>query len=502
MAAIANDGSAVIQREVAAGARRAETAAEAAAVYEIERTAEVVAGGGYGKVALQFPDELLADSTLVAGELQRRVGAARVFILADTSYGSCCVDEVAAEHYGADLVVHYGRTCLSLTSRVPVFYVFGRMGLDVNDCADKAQRALAGRNVLLVCDVPYAHALPDLAAAMRACAEPAFGHVVASTIGVLDRPYVPGDQQAAAIRPGRTWELAAGTAIGDYAILYVGEESLTLTNVMVTERSAAVFSYSAETGVLREESHMVNRHLGRRYAMVHKARDADVVGVLVGTLAAARYLRVVEALKEMLRRRGKKYYVFVVGKLNVAKLANFPEIQAFVLVACPENTLVDSRDYYQPIVTPYEMLLALSRSRDWTGDYVTDFHALLDEIAALSDDDNGDDGEGSDADAPHFSLVTGALKQSRKYHQAPSGAGGDETALVAAGVSDLSVRDRNTEIARYMGSAGAEFLLARSFRGLGHDGDQSAQEPMLAVDGLSGIARGYSHERERAAGKE
>ena len=35
------------------------------------------------------------------------------YILADTTYGSCCVDEVAAEHVGADLIVHYGRTCLS-----------------------------------------------------------------------------------------------------------------------------------------------------------------------------------------------------------------------------------------------------------------------------------------------------------------------------------------------------------------------------------------------------
>lgn len=26
---------------------------------------------------------------------------------------SCCVDEVAAEHINADVVVHYGRACLS-----------------------------------------------------------------------------------------------------------------------------------------------------------------------------------------------------------------------------------------------------------------------------------------------------------------------------------------------------------------------------------------------------
>lgn len=30
-----------------------------------------------------------------------------------TSLISCCVDEVAAQHVDADLIVHYGHTCLS-----------------------------------------------------------------------------------------------------------------------------------------------------------------------------------------------------------------------------------------------------------------------------------------------------------------------------------------------------------------------------------------------------
>ncbi|KAJ2797209.1 Diphthamide biosynthesis protein 2 [Coemansia helicoidea] len=265
---------------------------------------------------------------------------------------------------------------------------------------------------------------------------------------------------------------------------------------MVTQRSAAVFTYDPRTQQAREETRAVNRHVNRRYFLVQKARDADVVGILVGTLAATRYLRVVEALKELLRRRAKKYYVFVVGKLNVAKLANFPEIQAFVLVACPENSLVDSRDFFQPLVTPYEMLLALSRTREWSGDYVTDFHAFLDEADCEPPTDGSEDD-----DVPHFSLVTGTLKQSRRYNNprhASAGAASQDTALVA-GVQDLSLRSKNTEVARYLGSAGAEHLLARSFRGLGHDDDaEEDPEPMLAVDGLSGIARGYDHEKSDA----
>ena len=72
-----------------------------------------------------------------------------------------------------------------------------------------------------------------------------------------------------------------------------------------------------------------------------------------------RYLELIEYMKQIITRAGKKYYTIVVGKLNIAKLANFSEIDIFVLVAGPENSLIDGRDYYQPIVTPFELEIAL-----------------------------------------------------------------------------------------------------------------------------------------------
>jgi diphthamide biosynthesis protein 2 len=64
-------------------------------------------------------------------------------------------------------------------------------------------------------------------------------------------------------------------------------------------------------------------------------------------------------MKQIITAAGKKFYTIVVGKLNVPKLANFSEIDLFVLIAGPENTLMDSRDYFKPIVTPFEVEIAL-----------------------------------------------------------------------------------------------------------------------------------------------
>ncbi|KAJ2160628.1 Diphthamide biosynthesis protein 2 [Coemansia sp. RSA 552] len=478
--AVDNDGSAVIQRELdLVDEARAPVAPEdAVEVYEVCRTAQVIQQGSYERVALQFPDEQLADSTLVAGLLREQVPGTQVFILADTSYGSCCVDEVAAEHYDADLVVHYGRTCLSLTTRLPVFYVLGREPVDAVDCAAQLRaQGLGADNVLVVGDVSCEHALDQVARELQ----PAVGgRVAVGRVDVQGRVYVPGD----AVRPGRVWDLG-GVPISEYTLLFVGSGGLALTNLLVTQRCAAAFSYEPRTRRLAAETRAMSRHVARRYFMVQKARDADVVGIVVGTLAAQRYLGVVEALKAVLRRAGRKYYVFVVGKLNVAKLANFPEIEAYVLVACPENSLVDSREFFQPVVTPHELLLALARDTEWSGNYITDFHGFLDAQALV-------DVEGSDE--PHFSMVTGQLKHSRRYHAPGTSVAGSADAVT--GSAAVATQPAGTEIAQYMGSAAAEYLLTRAFRGLGHDGsDDSEAEPMAAVEGLSGIARGYTYEK-------
>jgi len=107
--------------------------------YEISRCVDVINRRDFQKIALQFPDMLLVDSAAVASMLERDTGK-KVFVLADTSYGSCCVDEVAAEHVEADLIIHYGRACLSQTRRLPVLYVFGKWPVDVQSCMEQFQQ--------------------------------------------------------------------------------------------------------------------------------------------------------------------------------------------------------------------------------------------------------------------------------------------------------------------------------------------------------------------------
>ena len=96
-------------------------------------------------------------------------------------------------------------------------------------------------------------------------------------------------------------------------------------------------------------------------------------------------------------------------------------IEVFVLVACPETSLVDSRDFLQPIVTPYEFELACSRGVEWAGKLVTDFQELL---ITSSDgvDDGGGGGEQEEEDGEgDVSLITGKVRSSVRSQEPVSG---------------------------------------------------------------------------------
>jgi len=87
--------------------------------------------------------------------------------------------------------------------------------------------------------------------------------------------------------------------------------------------------------------------------------SADVFGLIVGNVGLKSSKPLLEQLRKELRKAKKKSYTLSVGRLNPAKLANFETIECFVLVGCAEGGVVDSKDFYRPIVTPWELLLAL-----------------------------------------------------------------------------------------------------------------------------------------------
>ncbi|KAF9267126.1 diphthamide biosynthesis protein [Marasmius fiardii PR-910] len=458
--------------------------------YEIDRTAKAIEDGDYRRTALQFPDELLHDSVTIFSKLKRKIGSHReLYVLADTSYGRQALVIVAAQHVDADAMVHYGYACMSQTYRLPVFYVFGKRALNVDDCINKFFDVLSShehenslrKTVVLRHDVVYAHLAENVLDKLRNRAEPLGVNIIYSK--VPDK-LMPTDQTSRSQPLHESRRISEDHAL-KCTILYVGEESLGLTNLLMTHSDCDVFSYSPSQKICELQSTRTNKMLMRRYAVVQKARDADVFGILVGTLGVASYLPLIKHLRAKLSTARKKAYTISVGKLNPAKLANFMEIECFILVACPENSLIDAKEFYRPIVTPYELEVALQPETQWTGRYVFDFEKLLAENTSTTEGENHSDektSDNEDDDRPMFSLVTGKYRHARRFGGSIEPDNDTSSALV-------SRKNQNGTLIKVSDDAAGQFLQSRSFQGLEMRLGEDA--PSVLEQGRSGIARGY-----------
>ncbi|XP_068262829.1 2-(3-amino-3-carboxypropyl)histidine synthase subunit 2 [Nyctibius grandis] len=469
--AFSSDGEAALRRQL--GPAVAAPRGDLDGFYEMGRAAAFVRGGGFRKVALQFPDELLADAAAVAARMEAVTGA-EMYVLGDTTYGSCCVDEVAAEHAAAEAVLHYGPACLSPCRKLPVLHIFGQQPLDIERCAEAFRELYPDRqsHVVVLSDVIYAHAMGELE--QQLCLE--YPNIVFSRVVYEDPPGPALPREVWQF--GRQFLVEAPGGLQDCAMFYVGAEGLALTSFMLTWNCCPFSSFDPTTGCGRRETLNVNRALMRRLYLVERARDARVVGILVGTLGVAGYLAVLQHLRELLHRAGKRSYTLAVGKPNPAKLANFLEVDIFVLVACAQNSLLDSSDFYRPVVTPYELELACNPARQWTGNYLTDFRDLLPGACAHVELPPAVPAAET---VPDVSLITGEMRAAHLC---------DPLAPQLTPSTALACRDQTRALAEI--SPAASFLESRSWRGLEQ---QLGQTPISkAVQGRRGIAIAYEDE--------
>ncbi|KAG5308686.1 DPH2 synthase, partial [Acromyrmex insinuator] len=340
--------------------------------YEVEKCAHWIRTNALKQVCLQFPDNLLPNSVEVALRLEKEIGQ-KVYILGDTTCGSCCVDEITAQHIDADGIIHFGHACLNPTARLPIFHVLPRNQLDTTEFADEFKRIFSDctKKIVFFYDVAYAHKIEYIYNILK----PIYKHLIISKLNCTSNVEYTDIKSPATIVLGRNYTLENGYKIQDYEGFFLGEKEKTLALLAM---SIPVKRWYCSTNRKITEFEALNTPwLKRRRFLIEKLRDAKVVGIVVATLGIQEYLTAINTVKRILKQKNKKSYLLSVGKINPAKLANFTEVDAFVVIACPENEVFDSRDFFKPILTVYEVELAFNSAREFSPQYFMDFRQIL-----------------------------------------------------------------------------------------------------------------------------
>ncbi|KOB69621.1 Diphteria toxin resistance protein 2, dph2 [Operophtera brumata] len=350
MSNFTTDGQICIDREIEV-THTGEDFGELIRSFDIIETCKWITENSYSRVCLQFPDDLLGASARIYEEIKNRVDV-DLYILGDTSYASCCIDSVAAMHVNSDAVVHYGHTCFSKTN-IPVLTVLLKTDLNVEASMKVLCDKFASDHEVRLClfyDAAFEHCKDIIAKywyQRYPCSYIAFVEIDDQQERFLGR-----------VLKNASGELLTVDTLKDCVCVYVGSRGQTVFNYTISIAEWYLLDPSSSTLERMEETVWFKR---RRF-LVEKCKDANVVGILICKLAGDQTQDIISRMKQLCRINGKKSYIVSVGKPNVAKLANFPEVI----------------DFYKPLVYPYELEVALNSKREpYITTHVTDFDELL-----------------------------------------------------------------------------------------------------------------------------
>ncbi|KAH3682669.1 hypothetical protein WICPIJ_006363 [Wickerhamomyces pijperi] len=554
--------------------------------YSLDKLAAHLNDKGYSRVTLQFPDSLVADSPIVAELLERALTSKenlhtsdhtqaknvegsckkscdtcscseedkleklikkeakgqKVWILADTAYSSCCIDSVAAEHVHADVVVHFGDACINSIDKLPAVYVFGEPVLDIDDVIEKFHETYGEdklQSIVLMADATHSRYLRELWERLSGEYEN-LGYLdinidkATNNATIIDHQSETNSEMINAEVQISNRQLV--TQSFDLKQLESSDELQSNSTHLfhITKPEAPHLLYLTakfSTVSLYDPSEKSTSQgpfpsLSKRYRFMHMARTVGTIGILVNTLSLSQTTKMINLLSKQIKEYGKKPHFFVVGKPNVAKLANFESVECWCVVGCAQGGIIldETNEFYRPIITPFELGCALGEG--WTGGWEVEFKKYLEQYGDDEDPEevpkNGDlkqdeqqkeeqeekeeeqeEEEYSEDEAPEFDPVTGKYvsavtsKPLRQLHHLTIEASPEpEENSTQSSDSNALVKKLSSVVAiRTTVSTSAQYLQTREWTGLGSDykNDESYdEEGALVEEGLeSGVARGY-----------
>lgn len=320
--------------------------------FEVHKTVWRLQRSGCRHVALQMPEGLQMWATTLADICKRFApGVEAVTILGDVTFGACCIDDLGARALGCDMLVHYGHSCIVPTDQTTVttLYVHVEVDVDIDHLVATVRHNFsASTRVNLMGSVQFSSALAKARTVLL--------------MGGKDGEE-EDDKDGSSYRVPRVRPLGSGETLGCTspivedcdAIVFVCDGRFHLESAMIQNPHVkAFYRYDPKMKTLTRESFGYEEmHTSRRTA-IEAARQANFVGLILGTLGRQGSSGVLEGVERLLEKKGVPVFTVLLSEVSPERLALFEGVGAWVQVACPRLSLDWGDSYKAPLLTPYE----------------------------------------------------------------------------------------------------------------------------------------------------
>ncbi|KAK2758331.1 Diphthamide biosynthesis protein 1 [Arachnomyces sp. PD_36] len=336
--------------------------------FEIPKTIHRIRTSGSKKVALQFPEGLLLFATTISDILTQFCPGIETLIMGDVTYGACCIDDYTARALGCDLLVHYAHSCLIPVdvTKIKTLYIFVDISIDTTHLLASLERNFPPpKRIAVVGTIQFNATLHGI----KPTLERAGFTVLIPQITPLSKGEILGCTSP---------QLPASSSID--LILYLGDGRFHLESAMIHNPSIPAYRYDPYSRTLSRETYNHTEMHDLRRSAIKSAKSATKRwGLILGSLGRQGNPHTMKLIESHLSARGIPFITLLLSEIFPGKLAQMPDVECWVQIACPRLSIDWGYAFPRPLLTPYEALVALGVREGWEsgngGVYPMDFYA-------------------------------------------------------------------------------------------------------------------------------
>ena len=353
--------------------------------FELENLIESIKSNDNRLIALQVPEGLKMQALSMMDSIEDET-TAQVVLAADPCYGACDLVHDKMRMMGVELVAHMGHSQMNIDSGMPTHFInvtydgdpelspvlpilekhraMSQVRLEQQDGVLTEKEAqdrfldavgrvapLKGNKLGLVGSIQHLHLIFDFKERLEKAGfeveVPVGGDRLTFTGQVLGCNYSGDDD-----------------TIGHYLFLGSGDFH-PIGLVMHTGKPLALLDpYTGDSSEMSLER--IERILRQRFGLIMAVQDAQTFAILIGEKPGQMRRTLALRMKKMLAKHGKKGYLLALEHISPDLISFYP-VDAYVNTACPRIAIDDSVRYDKPLITPFELEVALGEKKWETG---------------------------------------------------------------------------------------------------------------------------------------
>jgi len=288
-------------------------------------------------VALDGPDGIIKKIQNCAEKVRDEFNIP-VYIIGDTSWGSCDLNIHAADMLGVDILFNIGHTISMESFGNKVIMVDAFDDIDFSKIAKKCAVELKKKNFKIISLATISQYIRSMQNVKEIFESHGYEVVIGRGKGHLNDGQVFGCE----------FYPVYNTKDHVDAYLFLGQSIFHSASIAIVTQKPT-FMLDPYFNEYSEISDIARKLEKKAILAVYKAQDAETIGIIIG-LKEGQFAKIKALeLKRLLEEAGKKILLIAMTEITDERLLSFESIDAFIQVACPR--IGTDNHFHKPVLS-------------------------------------------------------------------------------------------------------------------------------------------------------